>query len=800
MSIIDKYLEVLSQGSGRPIRYSDAHQFEKLWSDAWPELAKGEGSSRIVIVWDGAPSGHKLLMPHLTPLDWALAASLGLLNSENPERDAQWSLHIVDLSFGAYRNTDNWSVLHAASLLDAMPWVRLYGPLQLKRRAYDPRRLGPIFRAEWNDVPTMAVCLRDRRKIVQDELRRLTQSWQGSIQRSDDHHDLNNLVAPALLSREYAEGTDDVALRTFARKCRWIDAIPASRPDDRHMAEDVKAALAALPGGGTVRVTMVDDMAERGWGALVRKWLGAPQAVPFEAHTSPLPLVNVLKRRGPDGFRRRDYSRSVWAADGDEPVDEVLIWDLRLFGKGDVTSLETRRKEEQSFYGQLVGAIRHCDLIGTTDLAWPGFTSEEIDEVEKWCDPKSTGEPPEAALTLAPRCMALLSPTTPIILLSSTGRRSVVEAFKAYGNILTGVEKLRPLDRQALDLSHLRQQWQQTWGHVSALLGIRQQLRAIEEIASHHKRTARTEGNPGKTYVEIYVDESGTYDLVVGGVIAVFSDADGCEAPDKFDDELFSSGVCYFDPLGTRKSGVRIKPKEGSESNAAAELLKARKAFEKMGRHVSLFRFSLKCLADPGAAGQHRIARMGDYRYFQTAATALELLLYDALPLSLSGHFTVSVYIATRQLADNSLVWREAVRNYGYDRTTVTSDGSNLVESVGGASVLPVIARIITERPSVDPFLVHRAMGVTLRYERQTDRRPMIPNRFVCRNAGCMDTWQADRFSVWSHVRWERRIAGREPLEETGLRSITQSLPARDESGPCTIAHRWRPDIRAEEG
>ena len=786
MSIVDTYIDALTQGRCKPIQYSDRGKFGDLWSDTWVKLADNEASSRIVIVWDGAPTDHKLLVAHLTPLDWALAASLGLLNGGIEAGTTHWSLHIVDLSFGAYRNADVWSVQHAASLLDAMPWVRLYGPLQLKRRAYDPRRFAPVIGGVWADVPTMAECLRNRRESLRHDLQRLTQSWQGSIQRSDDHHDLNNLVAPALLSREYTKGGDDVALRAFARKCRWIGAASVDGPDYGRMAQDVQTALAGLPERGDVHVTLVDDTAD--WGALVKQWLGESQELVFETHTSPNSLVELLRRREPEEFRHRDYSRSVWNAAATGAVDEVLIWDLRLFGKGDATPTEDRRTKERCFYSQLVEAIRRCKLVGATDLAWPGFTSEEIDEIEKWCT-SGPDEPPEAALTLAPRCMALLSPTTPIILLSTTGRRSLMEQLKSHQNVFTGLEKPRPLDQFANDIDHLSAQWERAWNHATRLIAVRRRLRDIEhtEVMLRPTRHVPQVVSNQAPYVEIYVDESGTRGQQVGGVIAIFTgkDVGRCTA-DTFDDILFESGVCYYDPL-VRTTDPQISIKSKGE-HCAEEVTAAIKRFNNKDRHVELFRFAMSFVPQPQQDRDEPIRRVGDFQYFQTAATALELLLYDAIPGVLHHKkFTAAIYVATRHLGDKEQSdLQKIIRDFGYDRLI----GEQRLQSVGGNSVLPVLARVMSERKTVDRFFVDRALGITLKYEKW-NYKPTLPNRFLCRRQGCEAVSLTTATALWNCYDVRRHAI----VDWTGYRSYR---PA-EESGKCAEgqSHQWVPDFRA---
>ena len=59
-------------------------------------------------------------------------------------------------------------------------------------------------------------------------------------------------------------------------------------------------------------------------------------------------------------------------------------------------------------------------------------------------------------LTLLPRLVALMDPSTPIIIFSSTGKRSMIEKFKGYDNIITCFEKLRVLGYRNVDAESAR--------------------------------------------------------------------------------------------------------------------------------------------------------------------------------------------------------------------------------------------------------------------------------------------------------------------------------------------------------
>jgi hypothetical protein len=809
MSLATDLLALL--GDGRADTDLDVLQytisFERLWSDTWNVArSTGQPTSRV-IVWDGALAGHRLLLPHLTPLDWALAVSIHTL--AHAQACANWSLHIVDLSLGTHR--DCWAQRHAAALLDAMPWVRLYGPLHLKRRAYEAWRLWPVLSRELPDTPSLVACLEDGRDARLEALRSLAQSWQGSLQRSDEHHDLNNLVAPLLLSGEYCRQVRDPSLHAFRTKCRWIGAVPERLPALDGMTNAVTDALGVLPDGDKPKVILVDDMAALGWGELVKTWVGSDGVVDFSSESSPERFVQVLSRCTSNDFRYRSYNRSVCDASTGATVDEVIVWDLRLFGRAAAGEQgHDWRSAERGFYQQLLKVIDDCRLQDATDLAWPGFPATELWALREWLDGHG-GELPDVALTLAPRCLSLLSPTTPIIVLSGTTRRSIVEALKPYGNVITGLEKPRPLDNYARDLNHIGQQWYRAWTDAASLLGVRRRLRDIETAAEWLRDSLPLIQDPNGTggsnsaYVEVYIDETGADGATVGGVVAIYPSCNGVrDAADEFDDLLFSHGVCYYDPLVTRSdSPIPIKQKRTS---CAAELATALQTFNTKQTRVQLFQFALGFRHRETDDKGESIRRVGDFKYFQTAATALEILLYSAIPSVLGGaRYVASIYVGTRHLGGVynktlSPLVKAMIRDFGYDKLI----GEGKLQSVSGNSVLPVVARIMSERQTVKRFTIDRALGVTLKYESEPDRgtKVMLPDRFVCRRKGCLEIDLARVTALEKQFKEER---GLDPDPRTGIQlprerytGIRQYSPGAY-AGDCNSrdGHQWVPDYRA---
>ena len=809
MSLATDLLALL--GDGRADTDLDVLQytvsFERLWSDTWNVArSTGQPTSRV-IVWDGAPAGHRLLLPHLTPLDWALAVSIHTL--AHSQACANWSLHIVDLSLGTHR--DCWAQRHAAALLDAMPWVRLYGPLHLKRRAYEARRLWPVLSRQLPDTPSLVACLEDGRDARLEALRSLAQSWQGSLQRSDEHHDLNNLVAPLLLSGEYCRQVRDASLHAFRTKCRWIGAVPERLPALDGMTNAVTDALAVLPDGDKPKVILVDDMAALGWGELVKTWVGSPGNVDFSSDSSPERFVQVLSRCTSKDFRYRSYTRSVCDASTAATADEVIVWDLRLFGRAAAGEQgHDWRSAERGFYQHLLKVIDDCRLQDATDLAWPGFPATELRALREWLAGHG-GELPDVALTLAPRCLSLLSPTTPIVVLSGTTRRSIVEALKPYGNVITGLEKPRPLDNYARDLNYIGQQWHQAWTDAASLLGVRRRLRDIETAAEWLRESLplvhdpNGAGGSSSAYVEVYIDETGADGATVGGVVAVYPSCNGVrDAADEFDDLLFSHGVCYYDPLVTRSdASVPIKKKKTA---CAVELAQALRDFNADRIRVRLFQFALRYSSHEPNENDDAIRRVGDFKYFQTAASALEILLYSAIPTILSrARYAVSIYIGTRELGGVyhkmlSPPMKNMIRNFGYDKLI----GEGRLQSVSGNSVLPLITGIMSERRFVSPFKVDRALGVTLKYESKSERdaKVMLPNRFVCRRNGCSEVELATVTALEKQFKRERGLdpdaTARIPLPSERYTGIRHYSPG-EYAGACSCkeGHKWVPDYRA---
>lgn len=108
--------------------YGNKKDFEILWDLQKEKSQKLPKEGHIVIGWDGNiwndEPNASLLLPHLTPMDWALAFSIETLDKK-PEADI--SIHIVDLT--GKEHDKEWAMQMRHQLLVEMPWVKLYAPL-----------------------------------------------------------------------------------------------------------------------------------------------------------------------------------------------------------------------------------------------------------------------------------------------------------------------------------------------------------------------------------------------------------------------------------------------------------------------------------------------------------------------------------------------------------------------------------------------------------------------------------------------------------------------------------------------
>ena len=359
--------------------------------------------------------------------------------------------------------------------------------------------------------------------------------WNGLTSTSEQHHALSNVLGPMILSGRPDVDWDSapadrpkLLLRRLLESCdlvSWVDT--KSTPS---------AAQSDQQDGLGLDFLLLDDQAAQGWTEWVKECLpgGAnrlhsladPTSV-LKALRDALRLANLPKERLSDA---RFALKLPGLLEADNPV---LLLDLRLFAGNPGAELV--------FFRSMLPLVDH--FTDKPNLAWPGFCNGDPRfAAAKVAVEKGTlnadSEEHHEALTWLPRLVALVDMSMPIVLFSSTGRRDIVEAFKAYGNIITIFSKPRLQDlrnQPGLSRDHI-----QTWARdlraavreARRWLTARKAIRLLCHDQVAKELNAARETCAGFEYFEVYHDESGEVErslFRVTSLLAGYLDQDSAQ-------------------------------------------------------------------------------------------------------------------------------------------------------------------------------------------------------------------------------------------------------------------------------
>ena len=508
-----------------------ALDFHELWSDAFnPEEVP------VVIVWERGPSGvssdpaDRLLEPHVTPLDWALAWSLrrAAAGQNIP------AIAIIDARIDDWGGGWSWQVRR--QLLADMPWVALAatvvrpdGASYLHRpvlESTDTSAGGLLFRSE--DHWSLAMEWTPRRIADREyrALRLLWRLWAASLNESDEHHDINNIVGARIL---LAAARDELA----------HDASGCPAPRDEAASPTALAVLQKVAWcqkatSESIKwevwqnkrekkyifekdpvVTLYDDMHATGWGRFLFNFLHKLDSRVGEECT-PDKLLSFLSERAM--FDKRDFIQNVSEETNGRP--EIIFLDFRLYPR----ARRAERLNDTKTLLELAARIAGCKT-----LAWDAIKQSEIDDLKDWL---SRGAPEaehwhDQSLLLLPRLLALALPLTPIILFSSTAQARIREQLKPYRNIFTGFQKPNSLGNPAsieIAIAALGSAMDQ----AMPMLRRRLQL-AYVQTQAELLEASRPKDRVQKHF-EIYFDESGGRNLRSTAAIASFKSIEEADA------------------------------------------------------------------------------------------------------------------------------------------------------------------------------------------------------------------------------------------------------------------------------
>lgn len=724
-------------GSAVVFDYGNSADFGQLWDagNGTPAvLSELNGKRAVIIVWDGRTwnendDKEKLLAPHLTPLDWALAFSIKVLGDTKTTNRSNFHIHIVDLTGKAH---DKWAMRMRYQLLAEMPWVTLHAPLIPKkgnseasyRQGYRPiLEDGGLLISEnsaWQlnkkGITLAAGSNQGRGK----DLVGLARQWAASLTQSHDHHDLNNVVGPRIVLSRLDSAIVPLASTTpsggFYARLEWMGLLPG-KIEGGYQPPPLKTPLDVLAIDDEI-----DDELDNDWGGVLQRLLGLSPVPPSQEEASVIRLitngagVSLYGCKNPEALLA-----SLGIREGGAAIDEtlyrsrtfdsplrkekegvqrpwLLVLDLHLFSgqqqKGELGWFQTLRKAAEKF-------------VNSNGLAWPGFLGEEIGHLNTWLgnpvDREDTAY--DTALSLLPRLCALRWPSVPIIVFSGTGRRTLIAKMAEYRNIFLASPKPNVLAANSSDqLEAFLDGWTRSVQSASSLLSVQDSLSKLCSMQSNCSQSGPERLGSGTSpspstdehrHLTIAFDETGNFSKdpysAIGGVIIEITACNKDEAQrasSNFFEELRKNGVNFYDypPAYTEieSTGLFLNiimtciPKNSNITNKVKTTLLSLNKNDTMSYKISAFR----CLIQRELYDKY--GQYSDGTYLAWLSATVELLLAEYLP-SLNYNLqktSLSLWFPTRSVHGKSA---EAMRcDFNF---FTTQGGKDIVETIGGRSV-----------------------------------------------------------------------------------------------------------------
>ena len=556
-------------GQARVFDYGDQNTFVHLWTmgkGGCPRaFGTGDGSTArkpIIIVWDGRVlrtpkdradsvsdertanvsdegAGRAFeqraasLEPHLTPMDWALAYSIRALAQKGEvPKCADVAIHIVDLTG---RDHTAWSMRMRHQLLAEMPWVTLHAPLIPKgpyRGGYRPvldgcgsllEKDGKVWTLR-SEADTLKTCVSRR---YGKNLEGLSRQWASTLVQTHDHHDLNNIAGPWILSGEMPDESTPLHFAFWSRLA-WTGFM--------HEASSKREAENIATGPmGKLDVLAIDDQLGTGWDDVIRRLFGAEKKkkknseentqcsveqigssgeIQLYGSSYARTLLPNLKKEG--AFKKRCFDSPIPCSDDKRPW--LLVLDLLLFSGGS--------SAEREWLTDLLCIARGIPE-DSSSLAWPGFSEDgELDVVEKWLDSGNVEAPAyNTALSLLPRLCALRWPSVPILLLSGTSRRALTDKLAAYRNIFLAPRKPNSLSGNVdEEIVTFFGEWRRELQATKGLIEVQRKLLRLQDCLSNSSVPEIVVQDEKPYEIALYIDETGnefnrSHSVTVGGLL-----------------------------------------------------------------------------------------------------------------------------------------------------------------------------------------------------------------------------------------------------------------------------------------
>jgi len=709
--------------------YSRAEDFAWLWSKE-PPAAK-----HILIVWPQTAPDEELIPINvadcLSPVDWAVCFA-----SQGEDQPGAWpDVMILDINPTLHGRTP--SVAHFNTLKqEQLPWLRMQTEVQLSTII--------DWLATSSDRDSKR-CKAALQRFLREISLTLTEvKSEGAY----DRHAVSNLIGPMILRGQVAKKSlHSTALLRLLKACGLVpssvqvtDFVPdastieadkglvASYINDQNRypwpdwVTDVASDSAATQTDQGLGILLVDDQAEHGWAEWVKESL---PGISMAILKNPTALVMEIKRQLEEGQPADSKAKDLRfrLSFPRLPADKapILLLDLRLFS-GNIAS-------ELAFYKDTL-----CPLMqrftDKNDLAWPAFSSENKKFTAALAavnDNKLVMESPEhrEALTWLPRILALADMSLPIVLFSSTDRKSVTTPLLPYRNIFVSFQKpsLSSLSDPSICTTTLAK-FKETIAAATTFGAIRRKCLSIQALAEQVKHKKRDKVD--RLHVELYLDETGnpnSPDFSVGGVFGVFSTV---KESDMFEDLCVTHGLRYFKEnlFQPHASAALNKWADNGLSQLSAALAAFRTP---MGKQVPLGYVRLRLgniEHNPALADNSK-----DGRLHRMLSALVELFCSESLP-AISEQYnapiekiSLSVYLGTRMIplqlrGDFTYQENVDIQIFRDDNDKdKTYKYNTYLQSMGGRDAFPIVRNAIERHSPLALISVKRAIAVSLPYE-----------------------------------------------------------------------------------
>lgn len=561
-----------------PFSYKEKTHFEKLWGLYDLPIEKLGELLTIVVVWDGIASGNQNLVNtgrYLTPIDWAVGFSLSISNKLKKEDYPK--LRIIILDLGAYSDSESLGVVDQFPKRDIknLPWIRIINPVDAEK-GYDLETFFRDLISPEEKFQSMKTAF-DGKNPNLDIIKNLWAAFLTRPSTPGDHHALANLVGPLLLMGQ--TGDKDPHISALQRLMRALELIPVDSDSTSLLKpgqpwvdwndprwKNLKDDLLQNGDNQNLNFVLLDDMYQLGWGEILCSALGANYSAKTEKEMTEIGRtidnkIHIKATSSAENIKEKliqlisisSNLRFKFSLINKDSL-ETLFLDLRLFAGKDLS-------DEISFLKSIHNIAKRFEKGKMENPPWKDFSPDELSRINDWLNseqPEREGQEYIDALSLLPRIIALLDPTYPIIIFSSTGRRDLIDKFKPYGNIFTIFDKPRftidiPKDIASQSRKKFEEVIDSSLNLLSTRIKIQDRIKGVDGAPLNFPALLPSEYE----YAVIYIDESGSSEagdmMVLGGILAIGQDKDHLN---KFNNQLLNYDKAGDPPLNWGPNGL----------------------------------------------------------------------------------------------------------------------------------------------------------------------------------------------------------------------------------------------------